>query len=349
MPNAITVLRLLLVIPVVALLVNGTAPLLALVLVVGFGASDWMDGYLARRLGQTSHAGALLDPIADRVGVVVIAVAFVVTGHLSLWIAVAVAAADLMLGAAHLIARPGRIPAVSLLGKARTAVLMTGFALTAAGLVPALDTVGRVGQLVCAAGAVLHVLACVGYVRSAGGIPRSGSQNAGSSGSVPAVHLSVENEGMTMSIPAPRQLRLIIETDDFDGAVRFYRDVLGMPEQAAFATAGDDRVAILHAGVATIELATAAHSKNIDDVEGAPHTPGVLRIALEVDDTEQAVAAARDGGADLIAPPVTTPFRSLNARVQGPAGWQVTFFQELETLEERAAREGFTTDDVRDR
>lgn len=154
---------------------------------------------------------------------------------------------------------------------------------------------------------------------------------------------------MASNTPSPTQLRLIIETDDFDSAIRFYRDVLGMPEQLAFATEGDDRVAILHAGIATIELATPTHTKNIDDVEGAPHTPGVLRIALQVDDTEQAVAAALDGGADLIAPPVKTPFRSLNARVQGPAGWQVTFFQELETLEERATHDGFTTDDDRDR
>lgn len=154
---------------------------------------------------------------------------------------------------------------------------------------------------------------------------------------------------MTSKTPSPKQLRLIIETDDFDTALRFYRDVLGMPEQLAYATEGDDRVAILHVGVATIELATPAHARNIDDVEGAPRTPGALRIALEVDDTEQAVAAATSGGAELISPPVKTPFQSLNARVQGPSGWQVTFFQELETLEERAAREGFTTDDARER
>ena len=154
---------------------------------------------------------------------------------------------------------------------------------------------------------------------------------------------------MTATTPAPMQLRLIIETDDFDSAVRFYRDVLKMPEQLAFATDGDDRVAILHAGIATIELASRAHAANVDAVEGAPHTPGALRIALEVADTEQAVAAARKAGAELIAPPVRTPFQSINARVQGPDGWQVTFFQELEPLETRATREGFTTDDVRER
>ncbi|WP_431804919.1 VOC family protein [Microbacterium sp. bgisy203] len=148
----------------------------------------------------------------------------------------------------------------------------------------------------------------------------------------------------------PRQLRLIIETTEFDDAVRFFRDVLGMPEQPAFATEGDDRVSILHAGVATIELATPTHVHNIDDVEGAPRSaPGTLRIALEVADTVAATKAAQDAGAAEIAPPIETPFRTINARVQGPGNWQVTFFQELETLEERAERDGFTTDDARPR
>lgn len=154
-----------------------------------------------------------------------------------------------------------------------------------------------------------------------------------------------------MNTPTPpKQLRLIIETDDFDEAVRFYRDVLGMPEQPAFATEGDDRVSILHAGIATIELATPTHVRNIDTIENAPPSTGPsLRIALEVDDTAGAVDAAVADGAELIAAPTPTPFRTINARVQGPAGWRVTFFQELESLEERAARPGFTTDDQRSR
>lgn len=148
----------------------------------------------------------------------------------------------------------------------------------------------------------------------------------------------------------PKQLRLIIETDDFDEALRFYRDILGMPEQAAFATAGDDRVAILHAGVATIELATRVHARNIDAVEGMPPGSGSpLRLALEVEDTVAAVARVVDDGVIVLAPPTPTPFRSLNARVQGPAGWQLTFFQELEPLDQRRMRPGFLTDGERDR
>ncbi len=154
---------------------------------------------------------------------------------------------------------------------------------------------------------------------------------------------------MTLS-PPPRQLRLIIETDDFDEAVRLYRDVLGMPEQPAFATTGDDRVSILHAGIATIELATRTHVRAIDEIENAPVGDGpTLRIALEVADTEQAVAVSEESGAGILARPTETPFQTINARIQGPAGWQITFFQERETLEQRQSRDGFTTDDQRAR
>ncbi|MFB2556786.1 VOC family protein [Herbiconiux liangxiaofengii] len=152
------------------------------------------------------------------------------------------------------------------------------------------------------------------------------------------------------TLPPPTQLRLIIETDDFDEAVRFYRDVLGMPEQPAFATEGDDRVAILHAGIATIELATPTHIRAIDTIENAPpSTAPSLRLALEVVDTPRAVGAAQDAGARVIAPPTPTPFRTINARIEGPAGWTITFFHELETLAERQARTGFGTDDERRR
>jgi catechol 2,3-dioxygenase-like lactoylglutathione lyase family enzyme len=197
---------------------------------------------------------------------------------------------------------------------------------------------------------VASALAIAGLVVGAVVVSRPSVPDGDDASSL-APHTGVRSQtGRMTDTSSPRQLRLIIETDDFDAAVAFYRDVLGMPEQPAFATTGDDRVAILHAGAATIELATAEHTKNIDAVEGAPHEPGPsLRIALEVDDTEKAVAAAQGHGLRLVAPPVETPFRTINARIDGPAGWKVTFFQELETLEERSAREGFTTDDRRER
>ena len=79
------------------------------------------------------------------------------------------------------------------------------------------------------------------------------------------------------------QLRVVIEAEDYDDAVRFFRDSLGMPELAAFAEGGDDRVAILDAGRATLEFASPAHRVAIDQVEtgGADSAPRI-RLAFEV-------------------------------------------------------------------
>lgn len=56
----------------------------------------------------------------------------------------------------------------------------------------------------------------------------------------------------------PTQLRLVLEVDDLDAALAFYRDVLGLPEQAAFSGEGGARVAILTVPSATLELANPA-------------------------------------------------------------------------------------------
>ncbi|MDO9174714.1 MAG: VOC family protein, partial [Actinomycetota bacterium] len=57
------------------------------------------------------------------------------------------------------------------------------------------------------------------------------------------------------------QMRLVVEVDDFDAAVAFYRDALGLPEQAAFQGEGDARVVILDAGRAPLELANSAQKR----------------------------------------------------------------------------------------
>jgi catechol 2,3-dioxygenase-like lactoylglutathione lyase family enzyme len=146
------------------------------------------------------------------------------------------------------------------------------------------------------------------------------------------------------------QLRVIVEADDFDAAVRFYRDALGMPEFAAFATGGDDRVAILEAGRATLELATPAHKVAIDEVEtSGGASEARVRLAFEVVDSAEVANDLVEAGAELVAAPVLTPWRSLNARLNAPAGQQITVFQETESLEQRMAREGFATDSGRDR
>lgn len=137
------------------------------------------------------------------------------------------------------------------------------------------------------------------------------------------------------------QLRVVVEAEDFAEAVAFYRDALGLPEQAAFEAEGDARVVILEAGRATLELANPAQRAMIDRVEvGHPTTPRI-RLAFEVTDAAGATTTLIEAGAELVAPPVETPWRSLNSRLDAPAGLQITLFEELETLEERTRRPGF--------
>jgi len=139
------------------------------------------------------------------------------------------------------------------------------------------------------------------------------------------------------------QLRLVVEAEDYDEAVAFYRDVLGLPEQAAFQGEGDARVAILEAGRATLEIANPAQKALIDEVEVGRQVSPRLRVAFEVTDAETTTATLTGAGAELVAPPTVTPWRSRNARLDVPAGLQITLFEELETLPERSTRPGFGT------
>ncbi|MFF4623141.1 VOC family protein [Nonomuraea jabiensis] len=145
-----------------------------------------------------------------------------------------------------------------------------------------------------------------------------------------------------------RQLRLVVEAEDYEAALAFYRDVLGLPEQAAFSGGDGARVAILDAGRATLEIANPAQKKMIDEVEVGRQVAPKLRVAFEVDDargtTERLVAA----GATEVAPPTVTPWESLNARLDAPAGLHITVFQELRDLEERQALDGFGTERLPD-
>jgi len=135
-----------------------------------------------------------------------------------------------------------------------------------------------------------------------------------------------------MSSPARhpvRQLRLVVEAEDYDEALAFYRDVLGLSEAEAYAGDGGARVAILEAGRATLELANPAQKAMIDEVEVGRPAAGHLRVAFEVDDSATVTDRLVEAGASLVAPPTRTPWDSLNARLEAPAGLQVTVFQEL--------------------
>ena len=127
---------------------------------------------------------------------------------------------------------------------------------------------------------------------------------------------------------AVRQLRLVVTVDDFDRALAFYRDALGLETEAVFSSPGG-RIVLLDAGRATLELTDATHAAYIDEVEVGRRVAGPIRVAFEVDDSRAATDALVAAGAELIAPPTETPWRSLNARLDGP-GLQLTLFQALE-------------------
>jgi cardiolipin synthase len=85
-PNAITVVRVLLVIPTAWCLIEEQY-VEALVLMAVAGASDAVDGWLARRFDWVSWFGAALDPLADKILVGVLFVTLTVKGILPLWVA----------------------------------------------------------------------------------------------------------------------------------------------------------------------------------------------------------------------------------------------------------------------
>jgi lactoylglutathione lyase len=129
-----------------------------------------------------------------------------------------------------------------------------------------------------------------------------------------------------------KQLRLAVTADDYEAAVRFYRDVLGLAELATWVSPDGDKVTALEAGRATMELIEPRYAEYIDEVEVGRRVAGHIRVAFEVDDTPGATQALTDAGATVIAEPTTTPWNSLNARLDAPAGLQLTLFSELDEV-----------------
>ena len=126
-----------------------------------------------------------------------------------------------------------------------------------------------------------------------------------------------------------RELRLVLTVDDFDAAVAFYRDALGLEEAHAWeAQAG--RIAILAAGNATLELVDEAQANAIDTIEVGRRVAGPVRIALEVADSAALGKQLEDAGAEVLGGPVETPWNDRNVRLRAPDGMQLTLFTVLE-------------------
>ena len=120
-------------------------------------------------------------------------------------------------------------------------------------------------------------------------------------------------------------LRVVLTAEDFDQALHFYRDGLGL-EQTADWSSEDGRVVLLEAGRATLELFDEAQAEHVDRIEAGRRVAGPVRLAFEVADSEETAKRLVEAGAEQVAPPVTPPWGGRNARVRSPEGMQLTLF-----------------------
>jgi catechol 2,3-dioxygenase-like lactoylglutathione lyase family enzyme len=121
------------------------------------------------------------------------------------------------------------------------------------------------------------------------------------------------------------ELRVALTVADFDEALRFYRDALGL-EQIADWSSETGRVIVLEAGRATLELLDEAQAETVDAIEAGARVSGTVRLAIEVPDSEDAARRLIAAGGEEVAPPVSTPWGDRNARVRAPDGMQLTLF-----------------------
>ncbi|MCF6390055.1 CDP-alcohol phosphatidyltransferase family protein [Mycobacterium sp. MBM] len=139
-PNALSVLRLLLL-PVFGYLLFSGAVGWAVAVLMFSGFSDWADGKIARLVAdQSSRLGELLDPAVDRIYMVVIPVVLAAAGVLPWWFVVVLIGRDVVLAATLPVLRSRGLTAlpVTYIGKAATFALMSGLPLVLLGQFDAL-------------------------------------------------------------------------------------------------------------------------------------------------------------------------------------------------------------------
>ena len=124
---------------------------------------------------------------------------------------------------------------------------------------------------------------------------------------------------------AVREFRVVLTVPDFDAAVAFYRDALGL-EQVADWSSEEGRVVLLEGGRATLELFDERQAETVDRIEAGRRVSGTVRLAFEVADSEATAARLVEAGAEEVAAATTTPWGDCNARVRAPDGMQLTLF-----------------------
>ena len=168
LPNLVTVARLCCLPLFLWLLFGREDRAAAAWLLAGLGISDWVDGFLARRLGQVSELGKVLDPVADRLLFLVGAGGILIDGSVPTWFAVTVLVRETLVGGATVVlaALGARRIDVTWFGKAGTFGLMIAFPLFLAhnSDLSWADTAGILAWVAGIPGLALSLYAAVLYV-----------------------------------------------------------------------------------------------------------------------------------------------------------------------------------------
>jgi cardiolipin synthase len=168
LPNLITLARLACLPVFLWLLFGKEDRAAAAALLAVLGITDWVDGYLARHLGQVSELGKILDPVADRLLFIVGAGGILIDGSVPTWFAVIVLVRETLVGGATLVlaALGARRIDVTWFGKAGTFGLMIAFPLFLASHsdLSWADTAGVLAWIAAIPGVALSLYAAVLYV-----------------------------------------------------------------------------------------------------------------------------------------------------------------------------------------
>ena len=126
-----------------------------------------------------------------------------------------------------------------------------------------------------------------------------------------------------------RELRFAFTFDDYEAALRLFRDVFELEMIEEFHEQGAHGV-ILRAPAATLELFDVAYGRHLDEIEVGRPLGERVRIAVKVDDLEGATESVIATGAEPQGEPVETPWGDRNRRFRSPGGLQLTLFQSPE-------------------
>lgn len=124
-----------------------------------------------------------------------------------------------------------------------------------------------------------------------------------------------------------RELRMVITVDDFDEALHFYRDTLGLELAEEWDTDMGHGI-LFEVGRGTLELFDRRQKESIDTLEAGRVTPGDVRLALHVDDVDATFHRLVVAGAPLMSHPIDAPWGDRIARLQTPHGMQLTLFSQ---------------------